>query len=72
MDIRLKRIRELEKWFSTEYIVRLETIKRHKFFGFKPSENEYDLQLEAYDKEQEIRSLKGLEPLPEIKSFFKI
>lgn len=72
MDIRLKRLKELEKWFSTEYLVRIEAIRRQKFFGLKPEENEYDLQLEAYQKEQEIRSLKGLKPLPEIKPFFKI
>lgn len=72
MDIRLKRLKELEEWFEKEYILRLETIRRHKYLGLRPKENEYDLQVEAYEKEQEIRQLKGLKPLPEIKPFFKI
>lgn len=61
------RLEELERWRAIEYPRRLRTINQYKFWGFKPPETRYDLEKEAYEKEQELRKLKGLEPLPELK-----
>ena len=72
MDVRLKRIKEIETWLKGEYIQRLETIRRYKYLGIKPPESEYSLQVEAYNKEQELRAIKGLDPLPDIKNTFII
>lgn len=57
---------ELEKWFTGEYLIRLEHIRRCNFFNIPSDETMYDLQKEAYDKEQEYRILKGKQPLEKI------
>ena len=61
------RIRELETWFRFEYVDRLNRIARHQYLGLPLPESRWDLELEAYEKENEMRQLKGLSPLPEIK-----
>jgi hypothetical protein len=63
----IRKIDELEKWFRFEYPSRLNTINRYTYLGLKPSETRYALELEAFNKENELRKLKGLEPLPELK-----
>ena len=61
------RIRELEMWFRYDYIDRLNRIQRHQYLGLPLPESRWDLEIEAYDKENELRQLKGLSPLPELK-----
>lgn len=63
----VKRIQELEHWFRTEYRNRLDAINRYNYLGIAHTESRYSLELEAYEKEQELRQLQGKEPLPEIK-----
>ena len=60
------RIRELESWFRYEYIERLNKISRYQYLGLPLDETRWRLELEAYDKENELRELKGLPKLPEI------
>ena len=60
------RIRELESWFKYEYIERLNKISRYQYLGLPLDETRWQLELEAYDKENELRELKGLPKLPEI------
>lgn len=72
MNAKILRISELEKWFLGEYLLRLEHIRRCKYLGLTPDESEYDLQVEAYNKEQELRELQGKEKLPDIVNYFSI
>ena len=60
------RIREIETWFRYEYMDRLNRIARHQYLGLPSPESKWDLEIEAYNKENELRQLKGLSPLPEI------
>ena len=62
-----KRIEELEKWFRYEYRNRLDAVNRYNYLGIPCVESRYTIEIEAYEKEQELRQLKGLAPLPEIK-----
>lgn len=61
------RVRELEMWFRYEYIDRLNRIARYQYLGLPLPESRWDLELEAYEKENKLRQLKGLSPLPELK-----
>lgn len=61
------RIRELENWFRFEYVDRLNRIERFRYLGLPLPETRWELENEAYDKENELRKLEGLTPLPEIK-----
>lgn len=61
------RIRELENWFRFEYVDRLNRIERFRYLGLPLPETRWELENEAYDKENELRKLEGLSPLPEIK-----
>lgn len=61
------RIREIETWFRYEYVDRLTRIARHQYLGLPLPESRWNLELEAYEKEQKLRQLKGLSPLPELK-----
>jgi len=63
---KLIEIRELEKWFKTEYIQRNLETRRYKFLGLPLKETLYSLELEAYKKEQRLRELKGEKKLPDI------
>jgi hypothetical protein len=67
LSVDIERINELTKWFRFEYPSRLATINRYLYLGIKPPESRYSLELEAYEKENELRMLNGQEPLPEIK-----
>lgn len=60
----VKRIAVLEKWFRFEYPARLNKIQRYSYLGLKLPESRYALEMEAYDKENELRRLRGLEELP--------
>lgn len=62
-----KRIEELEKWFRYDYRSRLDAVNRYNYLGIPCVESRYTIEIEAYEKEQELRELKGLAPLPEIK-----
>jgi len=66
-SVNMKRINELEKWFAHEYVSRLNTINRYTYLGLPLPETRYALEMEAYKKENELRALKGQEPLPESK-----
>lgn len=61
------RIREIESWFRYEYVDRLNRIERFRYLGLPLPETRWDLEHEAYEKENELRRLKGLSPLPELK-----
>lgn len=61
------RIREIESWFRYEYVDRLNRIERFRYLGLPLPETRWDLENEAYVKENELRALKGLAPLPELK-----
>ena len=60
----IQRIATLEKWFRFEYPARLLTIQRYSYLGLKLPESRYALDMEAYDKENELRRLRGQEELP--------
>lgn len=66
MDKNYTKLMELEKWFATEYIFRLEHIRRCNYFNIPSDETMYALQKEAYEKEQEYRKLCGKAPLKNI------
>jgi hypothetical protein len=61
------KIREIEMWFRYEYIDRLNRIARHQYLGLPLPESRWDLEVEAYNKDNELRQLKGLPELPELK-----
>lgn len=61
------RIREIESWFRYEYVDRLNRIERFRYLGLPLQETRWELEHEAYEKENELRILKGLSPLPELK-----
>ena len=61
------RIQEIESWFRNEYRNQLDAINRYNYLGIAHEKSRYALEVEAYDKEQELRRLLGKEPLPEIK-----
>lgn len=63
----IDKIAKIERWFNVDYLVRLAKISRYKYLGLKCDETRYALEMEAYKKENELRVLKGLEPLPETK-----
>lgn len=62
-----KRKLEIEAWFQKEYMMRKAKISRYKYLGLECDETLYELENEAYEKEQEYREIVGLDPLPEIK-----
>lgn len=62
----VSRIREIEAWFRYEYPDRLNRIARFQYLGLPQQESRWNLELEAYEKENELRQLKGLPALPEI------
>ena len=63
----VKRIDELQRWFRFEYPDRLNKINRYTYLGLPLDDTRYRLELEAYEKENELRMLKGEKPLPELK-----
>ena len=63
----IKEIDRLEKWFRFDYPAELNKINRYVYLGLPLEKTRYKLELEAYKKENMLRELKGLEPLPEIK-----
>lgn len=63
----LDRIETIQRWFAHEYPYRLQTIARYSYLGIKLPETRYALELEAYEKENELRALTGKEPLPKPK-----
>ena len=62
-----KRILELKKWFKTEYAERLNRLNNRIFLKLPQEETRYDIEIDAYNKEQELRKLEGLSPLPPVK-----
>lgn len=63
----IREVDEINRWFSTEYIERLNRINRYKYLGLPMLESRYALEMEAYDKENRLRELLGKKPLPEPK-----
>lgn len=61
------REQELITWFKTDYVQRLLRIQRYTYLGLPLPETRYALEHEAYEKENELRVLKGLEKLPKLK-----
>lgn len=66
-NLNIRRIEELERWFRFEYPSRLNTIERYRYLGLPSNETRWSLEHEAYERENELRQLKGLSPLPELK-----
>jgi len=66
--VELDRIADLEYFLFTLYPRRLRNVERAIYLGYEPEERRYDLELEAYEKEQEYRELMGLKKLPELKN----
>lgn len=64
----MKELAELEKWLYEEYPRRLQHILRCNYLGITPDESRYQLEVEAYEKEQQIRKILGKKPLDEIKN----
>jgi len=64
----MSRLVELEKWLYVEYPKRLQHINRCNYLGIKPDETRYALEVEAYEKEQEIRKILGKKPLESLKN----
>lgn len=62
-----ERIKQLENWFRFEYVARLNKINRYSYWNIKCDDSRYALEKEAFEKENELRKLKGLELLPEPK-----
>ena len=62
-----KRILELKKWFKTEYVERLNRLNNRIFLRLPQEETRYDIEIDAYNKEQKLRTLEGLSPLPPVK-----
>lgn len=62
-------INKIEQWFRTEYVKRRMSIDRYAFLNISPKpETRLTLEVEAYNKEQRLRELKGLPLLPNIKT----
>lgn len=66
-NLDIKRIEEIEKWFRIEYPARLLKAERYYYLGIPSQETRWDVEKEAYDKENELRILRGEEPLPALK-----
>ena len=64
----MKELEELEKWLYEEYPKRLLHIMRCNYLGVTPDESRYELEIEAYKKEQRMRKILGKKPLNEIKN----
>ena len=64
----MSKLVELEKWLYVEYPRRLQHILRCNYLGVTPDETRYELELEAYNKEQEIRKILGKKPLENLKN----
>lgn len=64
----MKELAELERWLYVEYPKRLQHIQRCNYLGIKPDETRYELELEAYKKEQAIRKKLGKKPLDNLKN----
>lgn len=63
----IKRINELKAWFRFDYPNRLNKINRYAYLGLPMIESRYSLEIEAYNKENELRILNGETPLPPLK-----
>lgn len=61
------RIDALERWFRIEYPYKLNKINRYDYLGLPSTESRFSVEMEAYEKENELRILKGLQPLPATK-----
>lgn len=66
-NVDFQRINELEKWFRFDYVERLNKLNRYTYLGLPLEETRYALEKEAYEKENELRVLKGEKPLPPTK-----
>lgn len=62
-----QKIELIRNWFKTDYLVRLSQIERYKYLGLELDDTRYELEIEAYEKEQDLRDLLGEEPLPQHK-----
>lgn len=65
--LNVRRIEELEKWFRFEYPARLLKAERYAYLGLPMTETRWDIETEAYEKENELKILRGEEPLPVLK-----
>ena len=58
---------ELEKWFKEVYPYWRNRIEMYAYWGLKAEKTRYELEMEAYQKENELRQLRGLDKLPPLK-----
>lgn len=66
--LNIKRKRELEHFLYVEYPRRYFHIVRCVHLGVEPDETLFNLDREAYFKEQEYRKIIGKKPLQELKN----
>ena len=64
-NVNIDKIRELTLWFRYDYVERYMAIQRAKFLGYDINDNLFSLENEAYDKDNELRTLLGKDKLPE-------
>lgn len=64
---KVDRVEELKRWFRFDYRDRLDKINRYAYLGLESPESRWELETEAYKKENELRLLEGKQPLPELK-----
>lgn len=62
-----RKVLNLKKWFKTEYVERLNRLNNRLFLKLPQEETRYDIEIDAYKKEQELRKLEGKSPLPPVK-----
>ena len=60
-------IKELTKWLTEDYRREMDAIERAHYLGYPYPITKRDLMVNAYDVEQKLRRLKGMEPLQEIR-----
>lgn len=65
--VKNEQIETLKRWFRTEYLQELATIERYKILGLKYYKTRFDLEVEAYEKEQLLLQLQNKETLPPYK-----
>lgn len=57
----------IREWFKNDYLIRLTQIERYRYLGLETEDTRYALELEAYQKEQDLRALLGEPLLPDHK-----
>jgi len=67
-DLNYNKIMSLQKWLDEDYRRELDIIEMSEYLGFEYPVSKRELMKQAYKKIQEIKTLKGEEPLKEYKN----